>query len=287
MTPTTNNVPVAQCVVAAWGFFSRNLVQVYQFGLPYVFTYAIGMACVQFSAPESGLAVLGSFLIVGSWFLYFAMDAALFRLALGQPLAGPLGLQLGADEARLFGTSLLVAMVAVIAAAVAMVIAMLAINSILLIGLDPELVKQNPEAVFEQAGSKFWILLAIAAIFVGAILLYLQARFAPAFAAAIGEKSIQIFEAAAWTKGQGWRIALAFLVAIAPLYLVLSPSLMIAAKQMMVLAKAIIENPSTPTRIDPADVAFHWQLLPVLMAPAINAVRAGLFTTVYRGLRPA
>ncbi|PHR57746.1 MAG: hypothetical protein COA47_11245 [Robiginitomaculum sp.] len=287
MTPSTHNVPVAQCVVAAWGFFSRNLVQVYQFGLPYVLASAIGMACVQFSTAESGLAGLGSLLIVGSWFLYFAMDAALFRLALGQPKSGPFGLQLGADEARLFATSLLVAMVAAIAAAVAMVIAMLAINSILLIGLDPELVQQNPEVVFEQSGSKFWILLTIAAIVIGAILLYLQARFAPAFAAAIGEKSIHIFEAAAWTKGQGWRIALAFVVSIAPLYLILSPSLMIAAKQMMGLAMAIIENPSTPTRIDPVDVAFHWRLLPILMAPALNAVRAGLFATVYRGLRPA
>ncbi|MBL4597048.1 MAG: hypothetical protein JKX99_10785 [Robiginitomaculum sp.] len=287
MDQSLKNVPIVQCVVAAWGFFTRNLSTVYRLGIPYILASGIGIAIVLFAPANSPISALGPLFIFMSWFLYIAMDAALFRLALGQPAVGFGGLTLGADEFRLFVTNLLIGLIAFIVVIVAAVIVFLAISTILLIGVDPELAKENPNLVFEQAGVKFWILQGLGVLIIGVILLYLYARFSPAFPAAIGEQAIRIFEAAAWTKGQGWRISLVLITSVLPIYVIMAPSLFVVAEQMMVIMRIAIADPQATPSAEMYHIDFHWRLLPILLTPALSSIRAGLFSTLYRGLRPA
>ncbi|VAV86551.1 hypothetical protein MNBD_ALPHA06-1647 [hydrothermal vent metagenome] len=287
MQASEGNVPVVRIVLAAWGFFSRNLVTVYQLGAPYILASVLGVSISMFASPGSPLILLGSFFSMAAFVLYFSMQAALFRLALGLPAKGMRGLGLGEDEFRLFGTHLLIALVAVIVVAVSFVIILLVISSILLIGVDPQMVQDDPNLILEQAGMKFWVLQGLGVLSVFVILLYLFARFAPAYPAAIGEKTIRIFEAAAWTKGQGWRIALGMVITVLPIYLLMSPFIFIMIGQMKIIMQMAISQPGVTPSTEQMHIDFQWRILPILLAPALDAIRAGLFSTLYRGLRPA
>jgi len=166
---------------------------------------------------------------------------------------------------------------------------MFVISPILASGIDPALLEEKPELIFSQNGGKVWLMLGMAAVFIWLVMFYLFSRFAPAFPAAIVDKSIYVFEAAAWTKGQGLRIAFASLIAFAPVYVFLAPELIMRISVMpdIMAASSNGENVAAFSGEISAKLrsGFHWQLLSILLAPALNAIKVGLFTTFLRGLR--
>jgi hypothetical protein len=237
--------------------------------------------------PESPLVIFSLFLGTASWFLFFAMEAALFRLALGSPEKGAIGLSLGADEMRLFAVYLLIGLVSAVVLLVVSLLLVIAMSAVLAAGIDPELLKEDPNLAIVQSGPQLLRMMIGGGVFVYAILFYLLARFAPAFPAAIGEQKVRIFEAAAWTKGQGLRIVAAMLITLLPFFVASLPAMWITLDQMGPVMEAYIANPDAEPPTALITIPLHWRLLPILVAPALSAVRAGLFSTIYRGLRPA
>jgi len=285
------NVPVLQCVFAGWGFFVRNWKQTYFFALPFLVTSIIGGWLNLFAVPETTLAGLGPLLTLISWVLFLMMGAALYRLSLGMPASGIGGLNLGADELRLFLTSVLVALIASLVAMVVSILVMFAISPILASGIDPELLKANPNLIYEQSSSKMIMVLGASVTFVWLVIFYLLSRFSLAFPAAFVEKKVRIFEAAAWTKGQGWRIVLASIIAFSPVYIFMAPDFLTTAQGAINAFPAAVRNENleqiTAENLDHMRDTFHWKVLVLLLVPSLAAIRVGLFTALYRGLRSA
>lgn len=291
MTPATENVPVRQCVITAWSFFSNNIKNCYAYGLPFIVTAAVGSWISLFVDVNSALASLAPVLYIMSLIFFVMMQGATYRLALDLPSVGLGGLRLGEDEFRLVVVTIAVFLIAAFVAMVVAILLMFLVSPILASGIDPALLEENPELVFTQNGSKVWLMLGLAASFIWLVMFYLFSRFAPAFPAAIAEKNIYVFEAAAWTKGQGLRIAFASLIAFAPVYVFLAPELIMRISVMpdIIAANNNGENVTAFTDEISAKLrsGFHWQVLSILLAPALNAIRVGLFTTFLRGLRPS
>ncbi|MBL1430176.1 MAG: hypothetical protein COA60_001415 [Robiginitomaculum sp.] len=291
MKPSTENVPVMQCIITAWSFFANNIKTCYAYGVPFILTAAIGSWISLFVDASSGLAGLAPILYIMSLIFFVMMQGATYRLALDLPKVGLGGLRLGDDEFRLLVVTVVVFLIAAFVAMVVAILLMFLISPILSSGIDPALLEESPELIFSQSGGKVWLMLGLAAVFIWLVMFYLFARFAPAFPAAIAEKNIFIFEAAAWTKGQGLRIAFASLIAFAPIYVLLAPELIMRISVMpdIMAASSNGENVSAFSSEITAKLrsGFHWQILSILLAPALNAVRVGLFTTFLRGLRPS
>lgn len=291
VNPANKNVPIVQCILAAWVFFTRNLQITYLYGMPFIATSILSGWIGLFVDPTAPLAALGPLLAMMSLMFLIMMDAALYRLALGLPAVGLGGLNIGADEFRLAVVNILVGLVAVTIAVVVAILIMFMISPILTAGIDPELLQEDASIIFAEGGSKVWLTLGLAAAFIWAVLFYLMARFALAFPTAISEKAIQIFEAAAWTKGQGIRIAIASIIAFAPVYILMTPELIGAGKAyldgFLVMTNKGDMDQFAEQNFERMRSNFHWQILAVLLAPALNSIRVGLFTALLRGLRPA
>lgn len=287
------NVPVLQVVAAAWQFLLRNLVSQYVYGAPFIVASGamawVG-AYVPIDNPAYGLSLpLFAFSIMFFWI----MSAAQYRLALGLPEKGLAGLDFGLDELRLFVTVILVSLVAYIVASVVAIFVWLGISGIMVAGVDPETLPKDPNAVLsyfiEHGGTRFYASMAIGAFMVWAVLLYLLSRFVPAFPASIAEKRVIVFEASNWTKGEGVRIALASVIVVLPLYVLMLPDIVGGLHSLMdTMTTASGKTPQEMSAISQAASRerFGWEILTIMLVPALNAVRAGLYVTLYRGLRP-
>lgn len=288
-------VPVVQVIFAAWQFFLSNVKSLYIYGAPFILTSG-AMAWVNaFVSLKNPAAMLVMPFMVLSWMFFWMMSAAQYRLALGLPEKGLAGLDFGYDEFRLFATSMLVWLVALIVA-VAVAVGLLAsffISGILMSGIDPNDIPagfaDQLQFFLQHDKARFFTTLALLAVVVWVMMLYLFSRFAPAFPASIAEKRVIVFEASNWTKGEGIRIAIAFVLAILPIYVLKLPDIwggLQIMKQTMILAAD-----KTPAEINALSQAatqsrFGWQILTVLLVPALNALRVGLYVALYRGLRP-
>ncbi len=292
MQQSQSNVPVLQCVFSGWVFFVRNWKQSYWLGAPFIFTAILGGWINLFVGAENPLAVFGSLLTVFSWLLFLMMTAALYRISLGLPRLGLGGLNLGGDEYRLLAAAVLISIIAALVAVVVSILVMFALSPILASGIDPELLKDNPDLIYTQEGNKLWFALAGGAAFVWLVIFYLFSRFAPAFPAALAEKKIRIFEAAAWTKGQGWRIVVASLIAFSPVYILLLPGFIASGLAIIESLPAVMREENIDASVTAANIQrmrdnFHWNILGLLLVPALASIRVGLFSALYRGLRPS
>lgn len=287
------NVPVLQVVIAAWQFLVRNLRSHFVYGAPFVLASAV-MAWVDAYVPLGNpTAMLFLPAMVLSWMFFWMMCAAQYRLALGHEERGIWGLDFSPDEFHLFITSMLVWLVALIVAGAVGLLASFFISGVLMSGIDPNDIPSGfadqLQFFLQHDKARFFTTMALMAGVVWAVMLYLFSRFAPAFPASIAEKRIIVFEASNWTKGEGIRIAIASIIAFLPVYVLLLPD-MVGGMNGMV--NAVVHSAGkSPEEISAmtqkaAQGRFGWQILTILLVPALNAVRAGLYVALYRGLRP-
>ncbi len=286
MQQSSQNVPIVSCVFPAWQFFLRNRYAVLRYGFAYVATGVLGAWLTVSGSDNAAFKGLGFLFTLASLVLFYAMDAALYRRAFDQPETGMFGLAFGADELRLFGTRLLITLVGGVVVTVLVVLFSIAIGGVLSSGFDPELLQEDASLAFREAGAKLWILLGGATIFILAVLVYLTARFSLAYPMAFIEQRIHIFEAAAWTKGQGLRIALVLCIAVLPFYLLLSPTFFSMGKELASVIRIISADFTADPALNPIHLSLFSRVFPLILAPAMAAVRVGLFYTLYRGLRP-
>ncbi len=287
MADSTTSVPVLRCIIMAFVFLRRNLAYVYAVGAFYTVAAVLSFAFPVYAPDSTIMAALGAFLGLVLIPLKVMLYAAYLRRALGLPAKGFLDLRLGADEGRLFITMFAVFAITGFIVFVYALFGAFAVSAIVASVVDPAIIETEPASAFARSGLAGQMALFVAAAGLVALLLYTLARFSPAFAAAIVQKRVVIFEAAAWSKGQGWRMALAIAGASLPFYLVLAPGMLqyfhlVLQSTFVAEGGLLAANKAAELDLKPL---FWFIALSALLWPAIAAVNSNLYAVFYRGLR--
>ena len=289
MADSSTSVPVLRCIITAFVFLRRNLAYVYVTGAIYIITALLSFAFSVYAPDASMLAAFGALLGLALIPLKVMLYAAYLRRALGLPASGVLDLRLGADEGRLFLTMFAVFTITGFIVFLYALFGAFWVSAVVASIVDPAIVETEPASAFAQSGMAGQAALVLAASGLVALLLYTLARFAPAFAAAIAEKRVVVFEAAALSKGQGWRMVLAMVGASLPFYLILAPG---TIQYFHLVLNATIQAQSGSAS-GPAAMALDlkplsWYFaLSALLWPAMAAINSSLYAVFYRGLLAA
>ncbi len=285
MTENSDQVPVLRCVLSAFVFLRNNFTWFYWVGSLYVLINLANTWLVLFFPTSPGLSGMGALLGIILIPLMVMSFAAYLRRGLGMPSSGLLGLQLGADELRLFVTIFAVGAVAAFIVFIGALAGVFVLSAVIASVVDQAIVEAEPASVFTHAGITGQIAVALVGLAVAALGLYTLARFSPAYPAAIAERRVVVFEAAVWSKGQGWRMALAIILTSLPFYVLLAPG-MVQYAQLALASIPAGEGAQVISSIEIDMRPLLWFfILSALLWPASNGAISGLYTTFYRGLR--
>ena len=287
MTKSSTSVPVLRCIITAFLFLRGNLAYIYGAGALYILVRLLSLTLVVNAPASSVPAVLGALLGLVLIPLKVMLYAAYLRRALGLPASGVFGLRLGEDEGRLFVTTFAIFAITGFIILIGALFGAFAISAVVASVVDPAIIETEPASAFARSGLAGQIAVFATAAGLAALMIYTLARFSPAFAAAIAQKRVVVFEAAVWSKGQGWRMALAMIGAALPFYLVLAPG-MIQYFHLVLSSSVFAQGGTAPSAgamtLDLKPL-FWFFVLSTLLWPAINGAQSSLFAIFYKGLR--
>jgi hypothetical protein len=285
MTEPSNQVPVLRCVISAFVFLRRNLAYIYWLGAFYIAANIISTWIMLYHPGSPALSALGTVLSIALIPLVVMLFASYLRRGLGQASRGGIDLQLGADELRLFLTMFAVGAVTVFIIFLGTMAAFFAVSAVISSVVDPAVIEAEPTSAFALSGAAGMVAAVVAGLGVGALGLYTLARFSPAYPAVIAEGRVVVFEAANWSKGQGWRMVLAIVLTSAPFYLLLAPGMVQYMQLVIANLPSIAEaEAAIPATFDLKPLLWFF-VLNALVWPASNGAISGLYVTFYRGLR--
>ncbi len=285
MTEPTDRVPVLRCVISAFVFLRRNLAYIYGLGAFYIAANVISTWIVAYYPNSPALSALGTVLSIALIPLVVMLFAAYLRRGLGKTPDSVMIMQLGADELRLFLTMFAVGAITAFIVFLGIMAAFFAVSAVVTSVVDPAVIEAEPTSAFALSGAAGMIATVLAGLGVGALGLYTLARFSPAYPAVIAEGRVVVFEAANWSKGQGWRMALAIILTSLPFYLLLAPGMIQYMQLVMANLPGMTEaGGATPASFDLKPLLWFF-ILNALVWPASNGAISGLYVTLYRGLR--
>ncbi len=285
MTDKKGQVPVLRCVVSAFVFLRRNIAFLYVTGSLFILANIISAWLSLYFPAASSVGTLSALLSLALIPLMVVLFAAYLRRGLGMPSGGMMGLQFGADEARLFLTMFAVAAITTFIVFLGTLVAIFGLSAVIASTVDPAIIETEPASVFAHSGAIGIAAVTFFGAAVAALGLYTIARFTPAYPAVIAEGRVVVFEAASWSKGQGWRMALALVLTALPFYLLLAPGMVQYAK--IIFASYPADGGLENALISTADLRplLWFFMLSAMLWPAINGAISGLYVTFYRGLR--
>ena len=286
MAESTHPVPVLRCVFTAFAFLRRNLLWLYGVGSLYILINIASFWLSRFFAPGSAPFSFGALLSLLIIPVMVVLFAAYLRRALGMGGPGLAGVRLGADEWRLLVTLIAISGIIAFIVFIAFMFSMFAITALVASTVDPAIIETEPASAFARSGLVGQAAAVLASVGLGALLLYAQARFAPAFAAVIAQKRIVIFEAAAWSKGQGWRMVLATLLVSAPFYLISAPGMVQYVHLVLthMPADGTLQS-AMDARLDLRPLFWFFILMAFIWPANIGAI-SRLYAFFYQGLHP-
>lgn len=267
MTPSehpSGAVPVVECSQRAFEFLRQYFVDFLPAALA-----VTGVALAAALLSQSAILQLGFALLV--MLAQAAFATRVFRVVLGEPLRGPLGMSLGAAEFRQWVVALLVPAVLFLVLVLPVSFVLGAVLSRSVSGEeDLRALQEDPAAmraaVVDGVGGVDVLLLLACAI----PALWLGARLFVTSAATFGEGRIALAEAWAWSKGNAWRI-------LASIFLVSLPFLLVTGFLLLVLGPTAALNPTSAIMVLLAlEMAATLARIPILALAAI----------LYQGLRP-
>ncbi len=275
-------VPVLRCVLYALLFLRRNIVYVYTLGVFYIGLQLFSVLTISLPGFGPSLSFMASLAAMG---LGVMIMAAFLRRALNRPKAGPLGLQFGGDEGRLFIVMVAVNLIIGFIVFLGAMAALFAVSAVVSASVDPAILETEPAAAFSQGGPAVTIAFIAAGIGLFLLWLYAIARFALAYVATIARQRVMIFEAAVLTKGEGWRIAAAFLLLGLPFLLLVLPAAYFEFQHIMALG-AFDKGADPLALIGQLNPFSAYFLMRVALWPAFSAAFAGMYAVLYQGLSP-
>jgi hypothetical protein len=219
--------PVIASVAAAWRFFFAHWTIFIPGALFVAAASALGDLVQAVSANAAGPAP-GAVLMFGALNLVSSavFSAAVLRKAVRNETVGAFGLTFGADELRLIGVSLSLALIVIPIMVVGVMIVSFVIVSrlgktegeIQALAADPEKLLQ---AIRDSLGpadmATIWILMLAVIVLV----VWAAVRLILINAATIGERRIMVFQTWRWTHGNFFRVLAAWVLTVAPVFLVL------------------------------------------------------------------
>jgi hypothetical protein len=217
----TQPVPVLPSVRDAYAFFLANGRPILLAGLPYTAAY-LAWLWLAYGTNGAMPAGLGLTLIVAVSLGSIALSASALRLAVRGERSGPLGLQLGRDELRLFTVSLLVFLLAGIVfvlvymfwGVVALTVASGAVERA---GVDAEAAGLDMMQAAAYMSAADWAVTGLAGLLCTVIVIWLLARLTLALPASFAARKVMVMKAWPLSDGNGWRIALSLVLAGLPL----------------------------------------------------------------------
>ncbi len=284
MTKQSDQVPVLRCVISAYVFLRRNFLFLYVLGGFYIAVNLASTWLTLFSPNTPGVEGLRMALSFALIPLVVMIFAAYLRRGLGQPAGGFMGLRFGADELRLSLTMFAVGAVSVFILFIGAMAAIFALSAVVSSVVDPAVIEAEPTSAFAHAGTTGVIAAIIAGGAVALLGIYTLARFSPAYPAAIAEERVVVFEAAAWSKGQGWRMVLAIILTSLPFYLLLMPGIIQYAQFVFAHLPGSEAEAALPADLNMRPLLWFF-VLSAIVWPASNGIVSGLYVTFYRGLR--
>lgn len=217
---TSGKVPVLECVSTSWRFFLDNWMRFAPAAVAVSVIPALSGLLLGGGAPA---AVYTDLLISALASIVFT--AAVTRYAVRGEFSGPAGLGFGADEMRLVGV--FAAMTLVYVPFVLVFGVVLVVSIIRGSGLSPEEFEartQTPEGTRQVLTD--WMskpidpAVAVAAIVIGLVVLYLFVRLSLGNSATIGERKFVLFQTWGWSKGNVLHILAAIIITVLPIFLV-------------------------------------------------------------------
>jgi hypothetical protein len=285
MVDDSAQVPVLRCVISAYVFLRRNLAWLYSVAALYLVLSLLriwfGLVYTKAESLTALTPLLGIILIP----VMVMVSAAYLRKGLGMATPGMMGLQVGADEMRLFLSMFAIGAITAFILFIGTLAGLFTLSAVVSSVVDPAIIEAEPTSALAHSGIAGLMTAILVGIGVFALGLYTLARFSPAYPAVIAEGRVVVFEAANWSKGQGWRMTLAVALTSLPFYLILLPGLIQYSQYMY----ANIPVSSSGEVVLPADFTlkpFVWFFaLKALFWPAMTGVLNGLYVTFYRGLK--
>ncbi len=273
MPAPAGKVPVLASVRAAYGVLAQNARRLAPIAL-------IGMGALLLVSALSGQAAqsgpMAFLTLVLNLAVFAGIYAAFLAVALfdpGRPRAA-----IGADAGRLIAAMsiigfflLLIMLVAFMAGAIVLG-AMLAPYQaeIEASGGDPAVMSALLEQLYRDDPAP---LLGLALVY-AAVWLALTSRLYLVAPATVSEQAVRTFETWAWTRGAMYRITLARLAVLGPIYLAL-----------VLIQNAIVEA-VTAAPSDPPALAMIGTFVLLIGSMLALALEAGLSAFLYRGLKP-
>lgn len=209
-------VPVLECVTAAYRFFAAHVVAL----LP-------ACAVIALVAGLSPFAAAGERpnfpMMIGSALLNIAAGTVLVAAVLRRAIHGDLrgGVSFGADEIRLLGVAVSMALLFTpLVVLCVLVVSIAVLGRLSQSGQALENLLADPEAFADalaavlSPGEQFMFSAFILAVF--AIAVFISVRLFLVNAATMGERRIVIFQTWRWTAGNFWRVLGAMLLVLVP-----------------------------------------------------------------------
>lgn len=215
-------VPILRSVAEAYRFALQNWQRCGLAAAPYL---AVTLVYITYMAGGTGgNPVIAFFLMVAFTLANLAFITSVLKLAVRGGNGPGLGLQLGADEGRVFIVNILVALLTAIVVVLAGIAALAFISAIAAgvmdrAGIGEEAATEDISIVFDAFGASDWGAVLLVGLGFGLLIAWLSARLALALPATIADGRIRVLSIWPLSNGQALRIMSASLLTSLPVFL--------------------------------------------------------------------
>ena len=285
-SPARGDVPVLECVQAAYRFFAANVVRLAPAALApalaAVVSVLIGGVALPGGAAPSPLASLTGVAVSALGDVVFL--GAVLRLAIRNEYVQPAGVTFAADELRLLGVGLLLSL----AIGPFIILGVLVLSIVVLGRLaqspdELERIMGDPkalaDAMTQSLGSTGVMLLGFGMLAFALALCWVAIRLCLANAATVGERRVVIFQTWGWTKGNLLRVLAAAILTYAPMALALW--VISSILDFAIFGGDPQRFVELPRAVQAASVGLNSYLAAILGVPI-----PALLAQLYKGLRP-
>lgn len=284
----TNKLPIVRAVAYSWQFAATAwkptlpafLIRAIIVGF---YFHSVALA----TGNDNGLGFFSGILLGFSEVVCMALT---LRLAIRSEYQGFMGIQIGADEGRLFVANFLYGFLMSLAVLIAGFLVFALASAYLSTTIpDIEAISQDTVAFRKAVGEAFssptgtFVAIVMVCLFL-LPLLFIAARLVTFTAATIARKKIMIFETWSWTKGYSFQIIIALIVTYLPFVVLVGIGMFVLSGPLSI---QLLADPESAEAVSPGKLqSFLYGFGISILSIPIYLVGAGLSAFMYQGFNP-
>lgn len=207
-------VPILRSVAEAYRFAFQNWQRCGLAAAPYLAVSLILMLSQAVGIGSPSIPLLGPILLVAHTLTLVMFVSAVFRLAVRGDSGPGWGLQIAADERRVFLALILVFILVAIVMILGGIFSAVLVNAVAVAvmereSISEEAVTENILIVFEAFGASDWIVVALVCLGFAALTAWLFARLSLSIPATIDQRAIRVLSIWPLSNRQAHRVVLA------------------------------------------------------------------------------